>query len=233
MSVGIIGAGRMGRVLAGILAQQHTLYLFDRDETKLRQVAGETGAVAAESLEDIVRQQRVILAVPDREVISCIKALNEQKQPVQVIHIATNVTQRVVEQMQASHVQCIGAKIIGHADEMTMGQRPVIIVNEQPASLVAIAEELFSSVGQVIRGNADIVAVINTIVAEKVLEAAVHIEDALHSQDIKDPLILQSAIKQVGAGILKAYADGNLGPFAREVVQSVKAKRSRQELSSR
>ena len=90
MSVGIIGAGRMGRVLAGILAQHHTLYLFDRDETKLRQVAGETGAVAAESLEDIVRQQRVILAVPDREVISCIKALNEQKQPVQVIQQLQN-----------------------------------------------------------------------------------------------------------------------------------------------
>ena len=84
--------------------------------------------------------------------------------------------------------------------------------------------EIFQVVGQVIVGRADIVHTINTIAAEKALEAAVGIEEALKEEHITEPTIIKSAIKQVAAGILKAYADEDMGPFAREIVQSVKNK---------
>lgn len=37
----------------------------------------------------------------------------------------------------------------------------------------------------------------------------------------------ESAIKHVAAGTLKAYADGNMGPFAQKIVEAVKDKRSK------
>jgi len=224
MRIGLIGVGRMGRILARLLAGNVELCLFDRNIEQMNQVATELNVATVNQLEDIVKMGTIILAVPDYEVVSCIKVFNQIKIPIQVINIATNVAQPILEQIAAAHVKCICIKFIGHADEMALGQRPVIIVNEFPADIVPEMIKIFQTIGHVLVGRADIVHFINNIAAEKALEAAVGIEEALKQQHITDPLIIKSSIKQVAAGILKAYADGNMGPFAREIVQSVKKK---------
>lgn len=227
MEIGLVGVGRMGRVLAKLLAGHVELCLFDRNIEQMNQVAAELNVTTVNKLEDIVKMETVILAVPDHEVISCIKVFNQIKSPIRVINIATNVAQPMLEKMAASHVKCICIKLIGHADEIALGQRPVIVINAFPADLVPEMFEIFQNVGPVLVGRADIVHSINTIAAEKALEAAVGIEEALKQQNITEPIMIKSAIKQVAAGIMKAYADGNMGPFAREIVQSVKKKNSR------
>lgn len=227
MDIGLVGVGRMGRVLAKALAGHMELCLFDRNSEQMHMAAEEFNISTVNHIEDIVKMGTVILAVPDHEVVSCIKIFNQIKEPITVINIATNVAQHMLEQMAAPHVKCICIKFIGHADEMALGQRPVIVINQFPADIVPQMVEIFQLVGQVGIGRADIVHTINTIAAEKALEAAVGIEEALKKQKITDPVIVNSAIKQVAAGILKAYADGNMGPFAREIVQSVKSKISK------
>ena len=50
-----------------------------------------------------------------------------------------------------------------------------------------------------------------------------HIESTLrHKLDVGDSAVIQSAIGQVAAGTLKAYAAGDLGPFARDIVRQLK-----------
>ena len=227
MRIGLVGVGRMGRVLAKLLAGNVELCMFDRNADQMNILAEELNISTVNKLEDIVEMGTVILAVPDHEVVSCIKIFNQIKEPITVINIATNVAQHMLDEMAAPHVKCICIKFIGHADEMALGQRPVIIVNQFPADKVAEMVEIFELVGHVIVGRADIVQMINTIAAEKALEAAVRIEETLKQQKITDQVIVKSAISQVAAGILKAYANGNLGPFAREIVQSVKSKISK------
>lgn len=226
MKIGLVGVGRMGRVLAKLLAGHVELCLFDRNIDEMNQLAVALNVATVSSLEEIVENETIILAVPDHEVVSCIKVFNQIKKPIRIINIATNVAQLMLEKMAAPHVRCIGVKLIGHADEMGLGQKPVIIVNEFPADLVPEMIEIFQYVGQVLVERADVVQVINTVAAQKALEAAVGIEETLKSKNITNPIIIQSAIKQVAAGILKAYADGNMGPFAREIVQSVKNRSS-------
>lgn len=227
MEIGLVGVGRMGQVLAKLLAGHVELCLFDRNCEQMKKLAAELQVMTVNHLEEIVKMGTVILAVPDHEVVSCIKVFNQIKTPIRVINIATNVDQPMLEKMAAPHVKCICIKLIGHADEISLGQRPVIIVNQFPADLAAEMVEIFQRVGQVIMGRADIVHFINTVAAEKAIEAAVGIEDALKGQNITDPMMIKSAIRQVAAGILKAYADGDMGPFAREIVQAVKKKNNR------
>lgn len=227
MKIGLVGVGRMGRVLANMLASHVELWIFDRNIEAMNQLALELNVATVSNLEDILQVETVILAVPDHEVVSCIKVFNQIKTPIRVINIATNVDQPMLEKMAAPHVKCICVKLIGHADEIGLGQRPVIIVNESPADLVPEMVEVFQHVGQVLVGRADVVHLINTIAAEKALEAAVGIEESLKNRQITEPLMIKSAIRQVAGGILKAYADGNMGPFAREIVQSVKNKSNR------
>lgn len=224
MRVGIIGIGRMGRELARRLRNHVELTIFDRDAAFLATVQNDLGVSTAASIEEVAALGTVILAVPDPEVINCIKDFNQLAAPLTVINIATNVAQHVLDETAAPHVRCIGVKFIGHAGEMSLGLDPVVVVNERPAALVDTAKAIFAPVGQVVVGKADMVSQINTAAAEKALEAAVYIEEALRQQGVTDPAVVKSAIRQVAAGVLKAYADQDLGPFARQIVRAVRAK---------
>lgn len=227
MQAGLIGVGRMGRELARRLKGHVELTVYDRDPVLLETVANELGLTTAASIEALVGLRTVILAVPDPEVINCIKDFNQQKLPLTVINIATNVAQHVLEETAARHIKCIGVKFVGQAGEMAAGVDPVIIINDRPVELTAMVADIFSAAGHVLVGKADIVGIINTIAAEKALEAAVYIEDGLQQQGVTNPAIIKSAIRQVAAGIMKAYADQNLGPFARQIVRAVRARQKK------
>lgn len=225
MRIGIVGIGRMGRVLAVRLAGVSELTLYDVNKEQLEKIAAATGAKVAGNLAEAALGDAVILALPDREVIDCLKEFNQlRRSPISVINVATNVAQSVLEHTAAPHVRCISAKFIGHAGEMAAGERPVIIVHDKPEDMVALATSIFSHVGEVLTGNSDVVTLINTVAAEKAIEAAVLIEENLRMKGISDLAIAKAAIGQVAAGIVKAYASDNLGPFAREIVRSVKRK---------
>lgn len=231
MKIGLVGIGRMGRVLAELLVKkQAELCIFDRNIDQMNLLAEKLNVSTAVNLEEIMNWEIVILAVPDREVVSCIKKFNVIEKPLMVINIATNVGQDMLNHMAAPHVKCICAKFVGHADEIALGHCPVIIVNQFPKELVEQTVEIFQLVGQVVIGDADLVYTINKIAAEKAIEAAIGIEDMLQQKNITEPAIIKSAIRQVAAGIMKAYADDNLGPFAREIVHSVKNRSRRKDL---
>jgi len=178
-------------------------------------------------MEDLAALGTVILAVPDQEVVNCIKDYNQLQVPLTVINVATNVAQHVLEETAARQVKCIGVKFVGHADSMALGLDPVIIINDHPVELVPVAESIFSAAGQVLIAKADVVSFINTTAAQKALEAAVHIEEELQNQGVKNPAIVNSAIRQVAAGIMKAYADQDLGPFARQIIRAIRARRKK------
>ncbi|MDF2633542.1 MAG: oxidoreductase coenzyme F420-dependent [Pelosinus sp.] len=230
MKIGLVGIGRMGKVLTSLLAEQVDLYIFDRNLDQMNGVAAEFNVSTIATLEEMADLDIIILAVPDPEVVSCIKVFNTIEKPLRVINIATNVGQDMLNHIAAPHVKCICAKFVGHADEIALGHSPVIIVNQFPPELVAQTVEIFQFVGQVIIGKADLVHAINTVAAQKAIEAAVSIEDALKQKNITDPAIIKSAIRQVAAGIMKAYANGNLGPFAREIVHSVKTRIQKKDM---
>ncbi|SFL50320.1 NAD(P)-binding domain-containing protein [Pelosinus propionicus] len=230
MKVGLVGIGRMGRVLAGLLAGQVDLVIFDRNIEKMEKAAEELSVSTVSSLGEMAELGIVILALPDSEVVSSIKVFNTIGKNVTVINIATNVSQDMLNSIADSHVKCICAKFIGHAGEIALGHSPVIIVNQFPVEIVGQTVEIFQLAGQVIVGKADLVYTINTIAAQKAIEAGVTIEEILKKKGISDPGIIKSAVGQVAAGVMKSYANGTLGPFAREIVQSVKNKSETQSL---
>lgn len=227
MRVGLVGVGRMGRVLAGRMKEYAEVCVFDRDPERLAVIAGELDVPVAAGIDELADIGIVILAVPDREVVSLIKDFNLIQKPLVVINIATNVAQIVLEETALKHVRCTGVKLIGHAGEVAMGQRPVIIVNDKPGDLVPLAQQLFEPIGDIIVGKSDSVTAINTIAAQKALEAAVNIEETLINGGVTDSNVIKSAIRQVASGIMKAYTNDDLGPFAREIVRAIRAKLKR------
>ncbi len=224
MKVGIVGIGRMGKVLAEKFVEHFDVIIYDRNIDDCKICLKNMNIQVAETFLELIQAEIVILAVPDHEVINIVKEFNHVTNKLSIISIATNVSQSVLSETAKPEIKCINVKIIGHATEMALGAKPLIIVNYAPKELVDTAIELFSHVGDVRIGKADIVTVVNRIAAKAAVNAAVEIEKTLYFQGISDPEIIKIAISQVASGIVKAYAYGDLGPFAREIVRAVKTK---------
>ena len=50
----------------------------------------------------------------------------------------------------------------------------------------------------------------------------VAVETALQQEGINDPELVRGALTQVAPGVLRAYAEDDLGPFAREIVAKIR-----------
>lgn len=221
MRVGLVGLGRMGQVLARNLAGKVDLSVYDKLAEHIKALDIEPVS-RVHSIAEFIDRDIVILAVPDSEVLSCVRELNVLKTRLVVANIATNVTRASLEQTTMEPLECIGVKIIGQAKQMALGERPLIVVDDNKPHLLPMVTELFLQIGEVECGDSDQVGIINNLAAKTVLEACVAIEEALRLQGIASSEIIKSAISQVGAGTMNAYAKGDLGPFAREIVAGIK-----------
>lgn len=221
MKAGIIGAGRMGKILAQRLAMQHEVFIYDADPAAVEAAAQALGLRAAASLTGEAAEA-LVLAVPDAAVKPCIEMLLAQQTTAVVFSVATNISREILAEMAGAALRCLNVKIIGHAGEMSRGGQPVIVVDKADPALAAVAAELFAPVGSVVVAEADLVKTINVIATEQALKAAVAIEQALCAAGIDDRAMLDGALSVVAPGVLKAYAEDDLGPFARKIIAALR-----------
>ena len=220
MRIGMIGAGRMGRILAARMALEHEVVMYDADVSGAKKVADALRLTAVASLTEM-NVDAVVLAVPDSAVESCIMKLRDVDKPWTVFSVATNISREMLAAMAEEKVSCLNVKIIGHAGEMSRGQNPVVVIDEGAIDIVRGAQQIFASVGTVLVGNADQVKRINSVATEEALKAAVAIERELLLAGITDPEKLRGALSQVAPGVLRSYAEDDLGPFARGIVKAL------------
>ena len=223
MKAGIIGAGRMGKILAERLATQHEVFIYDADPAVAEASAQALGLRASTDLAGKAADT-LVLAVPDAAVKPCIEMLLVQQTTAMVFSVATNISREMLAEMAGASLRALNVKIIGHAGEMGRGGQPVIVVDEADPALAAVVAELFAPVGSVVVAEADLVKTINVIATEQALKAAVAIEQALCAAGIDDRKMMDGALSVVAPGVLKAYAEDDLGPFARGIVCALRDK---------
>ena len=127
MKIGVIGTGRMGKILATRISADHEIVLYDADYANAKKIA-ESLRLAVVSLIDEMKVDVVLLAVPDNAVRSCIEKLHETGKNWTVFNVATNISREMLADMANEKVVCINTKIIGHAGEMSRGAKPVILI---------------------------------------------------------------------------------------------------------
>ena len=223
MRIGVLGTGRMGRILAERFAVGHEVVLYDVNPDSAKPVAESLGLKSAASLAEL-EVDAAVLAVPDNAIKACVENMKETARQWKVFSIATNISREMLATFADSRVSILNVKIIGHAGEMSSGARPVIVVDQGEDAPVQTAREIFSLAGNVVVGEADQVKQINSIATEEALKAAVAVEEALRRAGVEDPDMVKSALTQVLTGVVKAYAVDDLGPFARGIVRALRDK---------
>ena len=211
----------MGKILAAALASRHEVALYDADRESAASVAGSLKLRALATMAEAVADA-VVLAVPDKAVASCVAELARTGRAWNVFSVATNISREMLAGMAGGGVRLLNVKIIGHAGEMSRGSRPVLVIDRGEADLVELARQVFAPVGALVVGAADQVQRINSVATAEALRAAVAVETALQKEGITDPALVRGALAQVAPGVLRAYAEDDLGPFAREIVAKIR-----------
>ena len=221
MNITIVGSGRMGKILAAALASRHEVALYDADRESAASVAGSLKLRVLTTMAEAVADA-VVLAVPDKAVAACVAELARTGRAWNVFSVATNISREMLAGMAGGGVRLLNVKIIGHAGEMSRGSRPVLVIDRGEADLVELARQVFAPVGALVVGAADQVQRINSVATAEALRAAVAVETGLQKEGITDPALVRGALAQVAPGVLRAYAEDDLGPFAREIVAKIR-----------
>jgi pyrroline-5-carboxylate reductase len=226
MKITVVGSGRIGKILAAAMSGENEVVMYDADRENAERVAGTLNLKALATMTEAAADA-IVLAVPDKAVASCVAELAATGQAWNIFSVATNLSREMLAGLANREVRCLNVKIIGHAGEMSRGSRPVLVIDQGEAKLVELAQQVFAAVGVLTVGEADQVQRINNVATTEALRAAVAVEGALRTEGITDPAVIRGALSQVAPGVMRAYAENDLGPFAREIV--AKLRRNGQE----
>lgn len=220
LSVFIMGSGRMGEILAGSISRSQTVIIYDQDEQKGRLVAERAGCRYGRPADELPGADVAILALPPAVTVAALESVRQFLSPgAVVINIATTVLKDSLRPVLNGAGHLVGAKIVGHFREMS--ENPAILVDADTEKGMQVAVLLFSGLGRVVPGDERLVQLINTVATREAFRAAARIEDLLREVGV-DPLLISSALRVVAAGSIKSYAEGDIGPFARQLLQEIR-----------
>jgi pyrroline-5-carboxylate reductase len=217
----IIGAGRMGSLLARGMVSRHEVGIYQRSEQAGRELAAQLGCRFETPAQALPSSDALVLALPTEVTGTVLASLRDLLRPeTVVINIATKVLKDSLRPLVPPGCHLVGAKIVGQFRGMDAA--PAIVVDADTAWGAEVASALFACLGPVRLGDERQVQLINTLTARESFRAAIHIEDALKAAGVASELI-DSALRVVAVGCFKAYADQDMGPFGREVLREVRA----------
>jgi len=207
--VTIVGAGRLGKSMAVRLAPHFELVVIDSDARRAAEVGEELAVQASGDLRDAAESDVVLLAVPA-------ESIDEVGQQL----LSLLPAEAVVADMATGHVssldsnRIVSCTVIGHAIEIQRGTPAVFVIRPAVPSLVSVLSHL----GDVLEGDPLAAAITNRAVCTAIARAYRDITQDLGSFD---PRLIRAALVNMGAGTLKALADGQAGPFLKRLLQEM------------
>ena len=230
MKVAVVGAGRMGSLVAQKLAPEVEKLIIDTDPAKAAAVAAQAGGVARSQLAGAAEADVIILALPAEGIAPSVAALAALASPrALVLNLATAADTTQVLATESSHaagtsgLRVIPVKIIGHAREIAAGVPPLVVVDTPRDDLLGLVQNLLRGFGPVVRGSERLVQIANTIASEEGVKAALAMQERLKAAGVPEEWVLP-AVQGPGAGTMKAFAAGDMGPFVRALVERLQGR---------
>lgn len=221
LTVGIIGLGRMGKLLAKRIDGHCSLLLYDRDQENASRVGSGLSASVV-NIGQLVHADMIILALPTVAVLPAAKELLAvlSRTDQVLVNIATSQNTKQLADIVDHRAKVVSAKIIGHAKEIEQGEIPVIMVDGPDEDAIIMVADIFKSLGNVEQGPEDLVQSLNALASAEGVRAAYRIRRKMQVEQIPERF-WETAVRNVAAGTMKAFASGDVGPFARQVIDEM------------
>lgn len=219
ITVAVIGAGRMGSVIARRLPPDTKKIIIDTVPAKASELAEAVGGSWSVSPEQAGDADLIALVVPASAVSEILDKLRVLvKKGVVILNMATTFSIDPATAANRPEVFMVDAKIIGHAASMSRGEPGIVVVKTDNAEVLSLIKQQMMGFADVVQGDADRVQAVNTIGSSEGIKAAVTVRKQLRTMDIPDAWI-DVVIRSVCAGTMKAFTENDLGGFALELAK--------------
>ena len=217
----VVGAGRMGSVVAGQLPKRTKKIIIDIDPEKASRLAETVGGVPSDSLESANKADLVAVVLPTPVVNETVeKLLNVVQRGTIILNMATTAHIDPAILKNKKEIWIVDAKIIGHAMSISRGEPGIVVVDCDDASRFDLIREQLPGFHKVVRGDAGLVEKINKIGSTEGIKAAVKVRKKLSELDVPEEW-MHVAIRTVCAGTMKSFTENDLGHFALELVKKI------------
>jgi 6-phosphogluconate dehydrogenase (decarboxylating) len=221
ITVAVIGAGRMGSVIAGQLPEGTKKIIIDQEMKKARLLAERVGGTPAGSYEAVSEADLISVVIPAQDVNDAIeKLMSTAKAGALILNMATSAHIDSAVIAKNPSVTVIDAKIIGHAGAIAEGNPGIVVVKTDDQTAFNLIRNQLPGFREVVRGDTDLVSKINEMATVEAIRIAINLKKRLGSMNVPADWITV-AIKTVCTGVVKAFADDDLGDFAREMVKQL------------
>ena len=221
--VTVIGAGRMGSIVANQLPDDVEKLIIDTDFAKAKAVAEGCGAAASDQMSAASDADVILVVLPTPAVAPAGAAAAEiAKDGALIVNMATkgNFSPETVAAHPA--LSMFDAKIIGHANSMRLGAPCYVVVNTESEAEFETVAHVLSGYKKVVRGDSSLVPLINSIGSGEGVRAAVKCRKLLKQYNIPKEWE-DIVIYTVCAGTMRSYVDNDLGEFARVLADKMEA----------
>lgn len=209
--VAIVGAGRLGTLLAQRLPAGCRKVIIARRREQAQALADEVGGVASDSLAAVRGAQAVLLAVPGEAVSGVLSGLAPHlDEGALVVNMAPDLLSSEVA-ARFPRLQVIGAKLIGHAGDMLQGAEGAVVLEGADSEAQQYLEELFRHLGVVLVGREAEVQRTMAVLEEEMGRAATAARHRLEELGLA-PALVRVALRSVAPGLLR----DQVAPMARE-----------------
>lgn len=220
-SVAVIGAGRMGTLIASMLPAEVRKIVIDKDRDKARAVAEQVEAEYSDKIEAAAAADMIMLVLPAAAIQEMVaELLGVVKDGTTILNMATTAQVEPATALNNRNIAVIDTKIIGHAKEIFRGEPAIIVVNTADEARFAAIANVLKNFYKVVQGNSSLVETINSLASSEGIKTAVAIRKKLQNLNIDNDWITV-AIRTVCAGTMKAFTEDDLGHFARELVKKL------------
>jgi len=220
--VAVVGAGRMGAVVAKQLPKRTQKIIIDIDLAKAGRLAEIVTGMPSDSLESAGSADLVAVVLPTPAVNETVgKLLSVVKEGTIILNMAT--TARIDDEILKKNkgtTSIIDAKIIGHAMSISRGEPGIVVIDCNDKGRFDFIKDQLSGFHMVVQGEASRVEKINKVGSTEGIRAAVAVRKELQALNVPDEWI-DVAIRTVCAGTMKSYTENDLGHFALELVKKL------------
>lgn len=222
---GMIGIGKLGTaLLTRFELNEMETGIYHPEKDKAENKAASFSFVHALQKEELATLDVLLLMLPAEQIESFIDGCIEEEIPLQQVTLINMATKLPTVRLREKYpkLQWRGVKLAGHAESLKQTGAG-LFVTEDLNSLEDSIQERFSAIGKIVEDDETIVEQANKLTTYHAISAARELELKMKEENFSHVYIAQ-AVEAVMPEVIRSYGRGELGQFAREIVEKMEKK---------
>lgn len=224
MKIGLVGIGKLGTAMMKHWSDNNqTVAIYHPVKPKAEKFIQhyQNGYVLTEG--ELLHLDILILALPAKEIIPFIEQLIAKGMSTANTHIINMATTLYTKEIKRRfpELSAFGVKFMGHSrDLLEKGNGLFITDSPLPPSI----QKIFQFLGEIKQDSEERLVQVNKLATYYAVKAALDIERECTKKEL-DIKYIQRALASIAPEVLRAYSEGTLGHFGKEIVAELQRER--------